>query len=399
MVSAKDSQLTDGFHTASMEIVMAVEQVASFESCFEIVSDPRVQGRSYHPLKSVLFLVVSAVISGADGPAEIEDFGKEREDWLEQFVDLPYGVPSHDTIGRILAIIKPAEFQKALLAWISELRKDSSVDGPIVVPIDGKTARSSYTDADKSDALHIVSAWATDHGITLGQISVDSKSNEITAVPQLLEMLELKDTIVTLDAMGCQKAIAKQVIDGGGDYTFAVKDNHPKLAQAIEECFGEAYEAGLVDSGFRSKTIHEKGHGRVETRSYCVALLPESMKDLASAWPGIKSIGQAINMTAVGDKETSEVRYYISSRAAKVGEFSESVRKHWGIESMHWVLDVVFGEDRSRIRTGHATENMSFTRKFVTSLLKQDTSKTSLKGKRKRAGWNTNFLESLLFGS
>lgn len=376
---------------------MAVDQLASFESCFEIVSDPRVLRRSYHPLKSVLFLVVAAVISGADGPVEIEDFGKERQDWLEQFVDLPYGVPSHDTIGRILAIIKPAEFQKALLAWLSELRKGSVSDSPIVVPIDGKTARGSYTDTEKTNAIHIVSAWATDHGITLGQVAVDSKSNEITAVPQLLDMMELKGTIVTLDAMGCQKAIAKKVIDGGGDFTFAVKDNHPKLAMAVEQAFINAYEEGLVDSGFRSKTVHEKGHGRTEMRSYCVASVPESMKSLTKAWPGIKSIGQAINVTTQGGKETSETRYYISSRAPKVSEFSQSVRKHWGIESMHWVLDVVFGEDASRIRTGHAVENMSFTKKFVISLLKQDTSKTSLKGKRKRAAWNTDFLEKLMF--
>jgi predicted transposase YbfD/YdcC len=375
-----------------------VVQLASFESCFEIVSDPRVKGRSDHPLQSVLFLVVAAVISGADGPVEIADFGKERLNWLKQFVDLPHGIPAHDTIGRILSIIKPAEFQKALLAWLSELRKDSSDDGPIIVPIDGKTARGSYTNADKSNAIHIVSAWATDHGITLGQVAVDSKSNEITAVPQLLDMMELKGTIITLDAMGCQKAIAKKVIDGGGDYTFAVKDNHPKLAKAIEQAFLEAYEEGLVESGFRSKTVDEKGHGREETRSYCVASIPESMKTLAKSWPGIKSIGQAINITTQGDKQTSETRYYISSRAPKVSEFSQSVRKHWGIESMHWVLDVVFGEDASRIRTGHATQNMSFTKKFVISLLKQDTSKTSLKGKRKRAAWNTDFLEKLLFG-
>lgn len=386
------------FHAARKGMAMAVDQIVSFESCFEVVSDPRVKNRSDHPLTSTLFLIVAAVISGADGPSEIEDFGKERQDWLEQFVSLPAGVPSHDTIGRILSIIKPAEFQKALLAWISELRCGTDDDGPIVVPIDGKTARGSYTDDEKSNALHIVSAWATDHGITLGQVVVDSKSNEITAVPKLLDMMELEGTIVTLDAMGCQKAIAQKVIDGKGDYTFAVKDNHPKLAEAIEQAFLDAYENGLVDSGFRSKSTREKGHGREEMRSYCVAPVPESMKSLAEAWPGIKSIGQAINITTQGDKETSETRYYISSRPPKVSEFGRSVRKHWGIESMHWVLDVVFGEDASRIRIGNATENMSFTKKFVISLLKQDTSKTSLKGKRKRAAWNVSFLEKLMFG-
>ena len=317
---------------------------------------------------------------------------------MEQFIELPCGIPSHDTINRILSIIKPAEFQKALLAWLSELRRTPDGDSPIVVPIDGKTARGSYTDAEKANAIHIVSAWASDYGITLGQVAVDLKSNEITAVPQLLDMMELKGTIVTLDAMGCQKAIAKKVIEGGGDFTFAVKDNHPKLAAAIEQAFLDAYEAGLLESGFRSKTVREKGHGREEMRSYCVASVPESMKALTKAWPGIQSIGQAINVTTNGEKETSETRYYISSRAPKVGEFSQSVRKHWGIESMHWILDVVFGEDASRIRTGHAVENRSFTKKFVISLLKQDTSNTSLKGKRKRARWNTDFLQELMFG-
>ena len=378
---------------------MAVDQLISFESCFEIVSDPRVSKRSDHPLQSVLFLVVAAVISGADGPSEIEDFGKEREDWLSEFVAFPAGIPSHDTIGRILSIIKPSEFQKALLAWLSELRRGKGGSGPIVVPIDGKTARGSYTNKKKADALHIVSAWATDHGVTLGQVAVDSKSNEITAIPELLDMMELEGTIVTLDAMGCQKAIAKQIVDNDGDFTFAVKDNHPKLAAAVEQAFLAAYENGLVESGFRSQTTKEKGHGRKEIRSYCVAPIPESMKTLAKAWPGMKSIGQAINMTTQGDKETSETRYYISSRLPKVSEFRDSVRKHWGIESMHWVLDVVFGEDASRIRTGNAIENMSFTKKFVISLLKQDTSKTSLKGKRKRAGWNVDFLEKLMFGA
>lgn len=378
---------------------MSTAQVLSFQQCFEVVEDPRVLGRCGHPLNSVLFLVVAAVIAGADGPADIEDFGIEKEDWLEQFVDLPGGVPSHDTIGRILAAIKPSQFQQALLIWINQLRAEKNLNGPVVVSIDGKTARGSYTDADKSDALHIVSAWATDHGLTLGQVAVDSKSNEITAIPELLDTLDLTGTIVTLDALGCQKSIAAKIIDGGGDYTFAVKDNHPKLASLIEEAFQDAHEFGTVASGFRSKSNQEKGHGRIEERTYCVAPVPESMRTVGSGWEGLKSIGQAINVTTTGEHTSVEVRYYISSRPAKVNEFANSVRKHWGIESMHWVLDVVFGEDASRIRMGNATENMSFTRKFVTSLLKQDTSRSSLKAKRKRAGWNTDFLETILFGA
>ena len=380
---------------------MLASQVVSFQACFEVVEEPRVSGRCDHPLHSILFLVVAAVISGADGPADIEDFGIEKREWLEQFVDFPAGIPSHDTIGRLLSLIIPKSLQDALLAWISELRQQrcaNSGDGPVVVAIDGKTARGSYTNSGKTNALHIVSAWATEHGVTLGQSSVDSKSNEITAIPELLKTLDLNDTIVTLDALGCQKSIAKLIVNGKGDYTFAVKGNHKKLLAAIQAEFEAAHEAGLIESGFRSKDVVQKGHGRDETRHYVVGPIPDSLRELVKGWANIKSIGQAINVTTVGDKETIEVRYYISSRPPKVSEFANSVRKHWGIESMHWILDVVFGEDSSRIRTKHATANMSFVRRFVTSLLKQDTSRSSLKAKRKRAGWNTDFLETLMFG-
>jgi predicted transposase YbfD/YdcC len=373
-------------------------QVLSFQECLEVVEDPRVTGRCSHPLSTILFLVVTAVIAGAEGPSEIEDFGREKQDWLARFVDLPAGVPSHDTIGRVLAAIHPGEFQQALLDWLTQLRRPTDGAGPILVSMDGKTARGSYTDAGKTDALHLVSAWASEHGLTLGQVAVDAKSNEITAIPALLEMLDLRDVLITLDAMGCQKTIARQIIEGGGDYTLAVKSNQPKLYEAIERAFLEAHEAGLIQSGFRAAVHQAKGHGRLVERHYAVGPIPAPLKELLSRWPGAKSIGQAITFTTQGQTHTDEVRYYLSSRPPKVSEFQRSVRQHWGIESMHWVLDVVFGEDASRIRTGYAIENLSFVRRFVTSLLKQDSSRSSLKAKRKRAGWNTTFLEKLLFG-
>jgi predicted transposase YbfD/YdcC len=373
-------------------------QVLSFQQCFEIVEDPRVQGRCDHPLESILFLVVAAVIAGADGPSEIEDFGKEKQDWLARFVELPAGVPSHDTIGRVLALIHPGQFQQALLDWLTQLRGQTREGGPLLVPVDGKTVRGSATGPGKTDALHIVSAWASEHGLTLGQVAVDEKSNEITAIPQLLALLDLRDTLVSLDAMGCQKAIARQIIDGGGDYTFAVKGNQPSLYEGIQDAFVEAHEGALTESGFRSRRQQGKGHGRIEERHYAVGPIPAWLKPQLAAWPGAKSIGQVIAYTTKGEAFSEEVRYYLSSRPPKVSEFQKSVRQHWGIESMHWVLDVVFGEDASRLRTGHAAENLSFVRRFVTSLLKRETSRSSLKGKRKRAGWNTNFLEKLLFG-
>lgn len=377
---------------------MPQAQVLSFQQCFEVMEDPRVVGRCSHPLNTILFLVVTAVIAGADGPSEIEEFGREKQDWLSRFVDLSAGVPSHDTLGRVLAAIDPAQFQQALLEWLGRLRRPSDGAGPIFVPIDGKTARGSYTDPGKTDALHVVSAWASEYGLTLGQVAVDAKSNEITAIPALLTLLDLRGALVTLDALGCQKAIARQILEGGGDYTFAVKGNQPKLYAAIEGAIMEAYEAGLVKSRFRAAGHQAKGHGRFVERRYAVGPIPDSLKKLLSAWPGAQSIGQAITFTTQGETHTDEVRYYLSSRPPKVSEFQRSIRQHWGIESMHWVLDVVFGEDASRIRTGHAIENLSFVRRFVTSLLKQDTSRSSLTTKRKRAGWNTAFLEKLLFG-
>jgi predicted transposase YbfD/YdcC len=214
-----------------------------------------------------------------------------------------------------------------------------------------------------------------------------------------LELLDLREAIVTIDAMGCQRAIAKQIVEAGGDYFFAVKDNHPKLSEAIAQYFADAHEEGLVESGVRSKSDRAKTRGRHEDRFYAVSLIPDSMQALTAQWPGAKSIGQAITTIEKDGQTSTEVRYYLSSRAARVNEFAKSVRSHWSIESMHWVLDVVFHEDDTRIRTGNAIENMSFTRRFVTTLLKQDTSRGSLKGKRKKTGWNTDFLEMLLFGA
>ena len=374
--------------------------INEFHDCFDGVSDTRVQGRVVHPLNSVLFLIVAAVIADADGPEEIEEFGCDRLEWLSRFADFANGIPSHDTIGRILSIIRPDEFQTALLAWHQQLcqqHHDKSSDEPRHIAVDGKTARGSYRDAAKSDAIHIVSAWATEHGITLGQTEVDSKSNEITAIPELLDFIDVRDSIVTIDALGAQKAIAEKIIDQGGDYVFAVKDNHPTLADSIRTHFEEVHETGLVESGVRSKKTNTKQASRHEERFYAVCAIPESMTKLTDQWPGAKSIGQAITSTTRGETHTDEVRYYISSRPARVSEFAKCVRNHWSIESMHWVLDVVFHEDASRIRTGNAVSNMSFARRFVTTLLKRDTYKRSLKGKRKKAARNSEFLKNVLF--
>ncbi len=369
----------------------------SFRNHFEEVDDPRIERSKIHPLLDLLFLAVTATLAGGDGPADIEQFGKEKIDWLRRFVKLPGGIPSHDTIGRVFSLIQPEQFQKAFLHWIEAFTAGNRTEGPKFVPIDGKTVRGSYTEADKSNPLHLVSAWATKQGITLGQVATDQKSNEITAIPKLLELLELRGAIVTIDAMGCQKNIAKKIVAGGGDYVLAVKDNQPKLHQVIQEHFLSTYEDESVS--YREHQTKNKTAGRTEERLYRISPLPASMQHLKKDWKGLKSIGQAITLVERGGKQTSEVRYFICSTEPKVKQFGEAVRGHWGIEnSLHWVLDVVFGEEPSRIRVGHAVENFSFLRRFVTSVLRQDTSKSSLKAKRKRAGWNTQFLEKLLFG-
>lgn len=373
--------------------------VLDFRHYFASVEDSRLNRTKDHQLLDILFISVAGTIAGCEGPSDIADFACQQLAWCRKFVPLENGVPSHDTIGRVLALVKPAQFQKAFLDWIAAFAGEAPPGEPRHVPIDGKTARGSGGAAHRSHPLHLVSAWATQQGLTLGQVAVDSKSNEITAIPKLLQMLELSGAIVSIDAMGCQKEIAAQIVQGGGDYVLAVKDNQPTLAQALQEFFTERHEQDdFGDCECRRHTTRERSRGRLEERHYVVAPLPESLQHLAREWKGLVSIGQVVTLTEVRGKQTSQVRYYISSRQPRVQEFARSVRSHWQIESMHWILDVVFGEDASRIRNGEGTENFGLLRKFVISLLKRDTSRGSLKGKRKRAAWNTTFLENVLFG-
>jgi predicted transposase YbfD/YdcC len=371
-----------------------------FVKLFSSVEEPRMDRTKRHGLIDVLFISVAGTLAGCDGPSDIESFAKTQLTWCRKFVELKNGVPSHDTIGRVISMIKPDQFQKAFLDWVAGLASDDTSDGPNFVPIDGKTLRGSGGAAHRDNPLHVVSAWATKQGMTLGQVAVDSKSNEITAIPKLLEMLELKGAIVSIDAMGCQKQIAKQIVDGGGDYVLALKDNHPKLCEAVNAFFLERHEEeDFREYGCRQHQTVEKARGKIETRFFMIAPIPESMRSLTRGWKGLKSIGQAITTTTSKDgTETSDIRIFINSIDPKVKLFASATRGHWGIESMHWILDVVFNEDKSRLRNGESTQNFGFLRKFVISLLKRDTSKGSLKGKRKKAAWSTGFLEKLLFG-
>jgi predicted transposase YbfD/YdcC len=377
-----------------------VSSSLDFVDHFSSVEEPRLDRTKRHELLDVLFICVAGTIAGCDGPTDIASFTKTQLSWCRKFVALKNGAPSHDTIGRVVSLLKPDQFQKAFLAWVAALASGDEADGPNFVPIDGKTLRGSGGASHRENPLHVVSAWATKQGMTLGQVAVDSKSNEITAIPKLLEMLELKGAIISIDAMGCQKKIAKQIVKGKGDYVLALKDNHPKLSEAVAQFFLDRHaNDDFREFGCRQHQTVEKARGQIETRFYMIAPIPDSMHPFVRSWSGLKSLGQAITTTTAKDgTETSDVRYFINSIDPKVKLFAGSVRSHWSIESMHWILDVVFKEDNSRLRNGETTQNFGFLRKFVISLLKRDTSKGSLVGKRKKAAWSTEFLETLLFG-
>lgn len=380
---------------------MSSASTLNFLDCFDCVEDPRVDRQKQHLLLDLMFISIAATIAGAEGPTDIEEFATEKLDWCRKFVPLTNGVPSHDTIGRVLGLIRPLEFQKAFLEWVASFLADELPGESEVkfVAIDGKTARGSHGSKDRDNPLHIVSAWASQQSVSLGQVAVDEKSNEITAIPKLLQMLELAGAIVSIDAMGCQKEIAKEIVKGGGDYVLAVKDNQPKLADEVYDFFLQLHEhENFAEHKVRRHVTTEKSRGRFETRAYFIAPLPESMNHFRKDWVGLRSIGQVIRTVEHRGKETAEVHNYISSRPPKVQEFATATRGHWSIESMHWILDVVFGEDKSRIRNGYATENFSALNKFVIGLIKRDTSRGSIKGKRKRAAWSTKFLEKTLFG-
>jgi predicted transposase YbfD/YdcC len=370
----------------------------SFQNHFAVVDDPRIERSKCHLLMDILFLSVCATIAGADGPSDIADFGRQQISWLRKFIPLPNGIPSHDTIGRVFALIKPVQFQEAFLSWIETLvPADGDGEALRLLPIDGKTLRGSHHRNAELKPLHLVSAWATNCGLSLGQVAVDDKSNEITAIPKLLEMLELAGAIVTIDAMGCQKEIAKKISDKGGDFVLAVKDNQPTLRAAIEASFVKADEQDSALAGSRHYVTEEKSHGRTEERDYVIAPLPKEMLPFKTEWEGLRTIGRVIAKIERDGIQSEEVRYFICSLPPKVKQFAGAARGHWGIENgLHWVLDVVFGEDASAIHVGHAPENFGFLRRFVVSLLKRDTSEGSLRRKRKRAAWSTSFLEKVL---
>jgi predicted transposase YbfD/YdcC len=375
---------------------MPAARSARIQDHFAELTDPR-RREVIHPLINIVTIALCAVIAGADDFVSIAEYGRKKRKWLGQFLDLSAGIPSHDRFNAILGAILPAEFERCLLSWITALHE---ITGGQVVAIDGKTLRRSFDAASSKSAIHMVSAWAAANHISLGQMVVDEKSNEITAIPKLLRILELSGCLVTIDAMGCQTEIAQGIVDAKADYVLAVKGNQPTLHDGIAQFFLNHLEDDFARVTVSRHEKHDHGHGRDEHRSYYVCVVPDELPD-RERWPKLAAIGIAISETVRGGKPCSDVRYYILSKKLSGRRFGDAVRMHWAIENrLHWQLDVTFQEDQCRLRKGHADANFSSLRRTALSLLKNNhTLKIGIKNKRLAAAWDDEYLEQVLCGS
>ena len=371
-------------------------EAQSIPSYFESLPDPRHTRNRKHLLVDIVAISICAVVCGCDGPTGIRRWATHRAEWLRSFLALPHGIPSRDCIRRLLIALKPQAFQECFQNWIVQAIQTEDNDQACLIAIDGKTACGSHDAGQGLGPLHLVSAWASEKGIALGQVATAAKSNEITAIPQLLKQLELKNTLVTIDAMGCQKAIVHDIVEGGGSFVIAVKDNQPKLREAVVEHLAEQLQHDLDEVEHQSHETIDKGHGRKEERSYFVSKIPEDFP-VKAEWPEVNAVGYAMRLTQQADgKRSLEVRYYILDRYLTGKRFGEAVRGHWGIESMHWVLDVTFREDENRTRERTLANNLSWLRRFAITLLKRHPEKDSIRGKIMHCMLSTNFLTQVL---
>ena len=362
---------------------------------FASLEDPRVKYLIEHRLLDIIALTICAVICGADSWVEIEAYGHSKAEWLKSFLALPNGIPSHDTISRLFAALDPAQLQECFTSWVNAIAQLHEGE---VVAIDGKSVRRSYDAGQGKGAIHMVSAWASENRLVLGQVKVESKSNEITAIPKLLEVLDIDGCIVTIDAMGTQTAIAEQIVEQGGDYILALKGNQGNLHEEVEQMFEWDRQQQFQDIPHEYYQSLDKGHGRIEIRRHWLLASVEHLID-AHRWKGLKQVGMIESeRRIVGNAATVERRYYLLSLEGDVKRFALAVRSHWGIENrLHWCLDVAFREDDSRIRTGHSAENMTLIRKIALNLLNQETSsKVGKKAKRLKAGWDNGYLLKVL---
>lgn len=362
---------------------------------FASLTDPRCANARHH-LLDILVIAICAVLCGAEGWEDIEEYGQAQAEWFKQVLDMPHGMPSHDTFRRVLARLDPDEFTQCFLTWTQALSEHSEGE---IVAIDGKTLRRSFDRAASKAAIHMVSAWANTNRLVLGQLKVDDKSNEITAIPQLLALLDLKGCIVTIDAMGCQKDIAHTITQQDADYVLALKENHPTLYEDVTLFMQDVKAHHLGQVAYQCEETVDADPGRLEIRTYWITSDIEWLGAKAS-WPNLHSIGMVESHREVGDHRAEETRYYLTSLPCDATQFAKAVREHWGVEnSLHWVLDVSFREDDCRIRAEKGAQNFAVLRHIALNLLQQESShKRGIKARRKRAGWDRQYLIKVLMG-
>ena len=362
---------------------------------FGEIEDPRVERTRQHKLIDIITIAICAVICGAEGWTDIETYGLTKYEWLKQFLELPNGIPSHDTFSRVFSRLNPQQFQQGFLNWIKSINKMTSGE---VIAIDGKSLRHSYDTGTELGAIHMVSAWATENRLVLGQVKVDKKSNEITAIPELIKILELSGCIVTIDAMGCQKEIVKLIAEQDADYVISLKKNQSSLYKNVEELFKSAIRTGFQDIEHSAFQTREQAHGREEIRRYLMLTNITERVDPDHKWQKLKSIGLVESVRTVDGKTTVETRYYISSLSNNAEIFGQSVRSHWGVEnSLHWILDVALNEDDCRIRKDNAPENFAVMRRLAVNLLgREKSNKRGVKNKQFLAAMDNEYLTKVL---
>ena len=382
---------------------MPTPPVTTIHQHFATLTDPRVDRTKHHQLLDILTIALCAIICGADSWTECEAFGQAKLAWLRTFLPLPNGIPSHDTFGRVFAALDPVQFQQGFLSWVQAsttrlagLTEPSGLDH---VALDGKTLRRSHDRANGKAAVHLVSAWASANRLVLGQVAVADKSNEITALPVLIKLLDLRGSIVTIDAMGCQTELAAAIVEQGGDYVLALKGNQGTLHQEVEALFAQARATDFDAIAHDTYRTLEKGHGRIEERRWWTITDSEHLDYLNSsgAWRQLASVAMVEAERIIGDTVTRETRYFIAS-VAEAKAVGQAVRLHWGIENrLHWVLDIAFREDECRVREGHSAQNLATLRHLALNLVRQEqTAKMGVKAKRLKAGWDESYLGRIL---
>ena len=367
----------------------------NFSNCFSNIKDPRVEGRTDYPVIEIIFLCISSIICGMDGWEDIEEFGQHNLDWLKRFFPFEKGIPRHDTIARVISRLSPKGLQDSFVSWVQSI--SNLTDGEVIA-IDGKRARRSYDKKNNKSAIHMVSAWACTNGIVLGQRKTQDKSNEITAIPELLKVLEIKGCIITIDAMGTQKEIAKTIKDKEADYVLALKGNHGELNEMVEDLFSKGFENNFQHMKANVDVEIDKGHGRLEERK-CYALpIPKYLESYKNDWAGLTSFVCIESKRTFNGNVEREKRFYISSLNPDAKTLNNAVRSHWAVENnLHWVLDVSFKDDDSRIRRGMASENMVVMKHLAINLLKSDKNdKRYIPRKQRNALFCGDYREKLL---